>query len=186
MKKESTTFGLSSEKMAKLFSIGAEIVRSEKESDQDQVKAELLSDRLAETLPLDRSMAKYLPAALIRLCDRLGVLAGEPIGKLIENPESDVWLIRKVKNYSKNLSECAKSEAENDTAIAIYYAAIANALAFRGRRITKFSMESLDSSFASLIDKPWMPKEFIALFRKAQQLCQGKLIKTKKQKRRGK
>ena len=131
-------------------------------------------DRLEETLPLDRSMLKSLPVVLVSLCEKLGVLAGEPIGNLVQNPKAEISLIRKLKDYSKKLSECAKSEAENDTSIAIYYAAIASALVFHDLRITKFSFESLNKAFCSLIDKPWMSGELITLFRKGLEVSQNK------------
>lgn len=174
MDKKTTTFGLSPEKMAKLLSIGSEIGKSEKEADQDQLKAELLQDRLGETLPLDKSMLKSLPVVLVSLCEKLGVLAGEPIGNLVQNPKTKISVIKKLKDYSKKLSECAKSEAENDTSIAIYYAAIASALVFHDLRITKFSFEGLNKAFCSLIDKPWMSGELITLFRKGLEVSQNK------------
>ena len=151
MEKESTTFGLSPEKLARLLNIGSEIRQSENETDQVEKKTDLLQDRLAETLPLDRSMVKLLPAFLVRLCNDLGVLAGEPIGTLLQNTNSDISLIKKIKDYSRNLSECAKSEAENDTAIAIYYAAIAYALFFHDEKISRFSFESLNSSLSAIM-----------------------------------
>ena len=175
MDKEQTTFGLSPEKLTRLLSIGSEINRSEEEADQDEEKADLLQDRLEETLPLERFMLKFLPASLLRLCDKLGVLAGEPIGKLLQNPKSDISLIKKVKDYSKNLSECAKTEAESDTAIAIYYAAIAHALIFHNQKITRFSIESLNSALCSLIQKPWVSNELIELYKKAGEISNSQL-----------
>jgi len=174
--KKTTTFGLSPEKLARFLSIGSELSESEKQLDQDQKKADLLRDKLAEALPLDQSALKSLPASLVHLCENLGVFSSEPIGNLLRNPKSEISVIKMIKDYSKDLSKSAKSEAEHDTAITIYYAAIANALIFRGLRITKFSFESLNSSFCSLSDKPWVATKLGSLFKQASEVCQSKLI----------
>jgi hypothetical protein len=173
MDKRQTTFGLSPEKIAELLNIGSGIAQSEKEANQNQIKAELLRDRLAETLPLNPSMLKFMPKVLVHMCHKLEVLAGKPIGKLILDPQTDISLVKNIKDYSKNLSESAKTEAENDTSVAIYYAAIANALVYHNLHITKFSFQSLRRSFYSLVSKPWMSADFVNLFKKAKQICQS-------------
>lgn len=175
MSKKAITFGLSPVKMAELLRIGSQISKDEKEIDQDLLKTELLNDRLKETLPLDKSMLELLPSTMIHLCNKLGVLAGEPIGNLLQNPHAKILIINKLKDYSKTLTECAKSEAENDTSVALYYAAIASALVFHDTRITKFSFESLNQALCSLIDKPWMPERLILLFKQAREICISKL-----------
>jgi hypothetical protein len=173
----SKIFGLSPEKLANLLSIGSELSRQQIQADPEQKKADLLCDLLEEPLPLDDAVVKYLPANLTNICENLSLLSGDTIGSLLQNPNSDISLIKKVKDCSKNLSKSAKSKAEHDTAIAIYYAAIASALIFHGQKTTSFSFEDLNKSFCALIDKPWVPSEIISLYKKASEICQSRLTK---------
>ena len=112
MKKESSTFGLSLKKVVKLLNIGSDV--SAIPSDTGQEKAELLSDRLSETLPLYYSTEERSSKKLKRLRQTIGILAGEPIGKLLKDSKTDITVIRMTKDYGRKLSEHAKSEAEHN------------------------------------------------------------------------
>lgn len=174
MKKKSSTFGLSSEKLARLLNIGSDTSRAKSQADQEQRKAELLRDWLSASLPLDVALVESLPKVLARVCRQLQPLARESFGNLLQDPGVDIAAIKKIKDCSKKLVKSAKSEAEHDAAAAIYYAAIANALVFHEQRITSFSYESLEDTFSELTENSWLSPELVRLFKKAQKLCRKK------------
>ncbi|MHC4109504.1 MAG: hypothetical protein ACYSUY_00415 [Planctomycetota bacterium] len=171
MDKESTAFGLSPEQLAHLLKIGSDTSHADNEVDREQKKTELLHDWLTATLPLDAAIAKALPTILRRLCQELRPLAGKAFGDLLKDPKTDIAAIRKIKDYSKKMVGCAKSETEHDAATAIYYAAIASALVFHNQRITKFSYESLNNSFSTLTGHNWLTPDLAQLLKEASEFC---------------
>ena len=166
MHKESTTFGLSSKQLARLLNIGSDSRPSADGADEGQKKADLLHDWLAATLPLDAALENSLPAILRRLCQGLRPLAEKPFGELLTDPNTDIVAIRKIKGFGKKMVGAANSEAEHDVAAVVYYAAIASALLFHNQRITKFSHDSLESSFSALAEHTWLTPDLADLFKK--------------------
>lgn len=139
MAKETTTFSLSSKKLVHLMKIAEETEPIQEKVDQQCVKAELLHDYLAQTLEVYRYAGEELPAKQSQLRNTINVLSSEPIGKLLQDPETEIDLIRMIKDYSSSFSKRAKSKREHQVANTIYYAAIAHALLFHGRRITWYT-----------------------------------------------
>lgn len=174
MMKESTAHGMNPEQLRRLFHIGRDTKKSVRKKDYNPQKADILSRSLSQPLPLDKSQMDMLPSALGQLCHSIGLLAGEPISELLSNPSTDIAAIKRIKQYSKELSAQAKSTAENDVAIAIYYASIAHALVFHDRRITRFSYERLESSFGCLIKEEWISKDLSLLLKAAGKYCKKK------------
>lgn len=171
MENEPPTFGLRPEKLAQLWNIGSDTNQLEKAVDKDNRKAELLRDRLAETLTVNPSQAESRQKDRGDMRSVIDSLADEPIDKLINNPNTGVALLRKVKDYGRKLSENAASEAEYQVANIIYYAAIASALVFHGRRITKFSYKNLEKYLRRFNKENWIPKVLLGLFKKASEYC---------------
>jgi hypothetical protein len=120
---------------------------------------------------VDSDMAQWLPELLGRLCEKLRPFLGESVGALLYDPQTDVAVLEKIKEFGKAVAEAAPSEAEHDAAIAVYYGAIASALVHHRQRITSFSYESLRESFESLVENPWLTAELIDLLRNAQEAC---------------
>jgi hypothetical protein len=174
MDKSSSTFGLSAEKLADLLKIGSDTGRAEDRADTESRKARLLRGWLSARLPLDAVLVESLPRILERVCRQLQPLAHESFGKLLQDPQADIEPIKKIKDYSKRLVKSAKSDAEHEAAAAIYYAAIANALLFHERRITKLSYEHLEDTFLQLSQSSWISPELVGLFKKARRLCKAK------------
>lgn len=170
MAKHSTIFGLSPKKMTELLHIGGDEHNYEKGISAEQKKAELLLDRLTEPLLLERSLSKLLPAIPSLMSGAIDIEDKEPIGDLLRNPEADISLLMKVKNYNNKLSKSSGSEVECDIAVALYYGTIASALVFHDKKISKFSYKNLELAFSSLIDKSWMTAELVTLFTKARQI----------------
>jgi hypothetical protein len=167
MAKETTTFGLSSKKLVHLMKIAEETEPTQEKVDQQCVKTELLHDYLAQTLEVYKYAGEEPPAKQSQVRNTINVLSSKPIGKLLLDPETEIDLIRIIKDYSSKFSKRAKSKAEHHIANTIYYAAIAYALLFHDRRITRYTYESLNKSFSKLAKEKWMPNKMIELFIKA-------------------
>jgi len=174
MKKKSTTFGLTTEKLSNLLKVCAESSNKDVDMETENKKTELLQDRLSETLLSGSLKDSPLSKELTHLCHISGIAAGETIRQLLANPTTDMQLINKIKEHGKILSQNAKTEAEHDTANALYYAAIAHALVYHNTKITKFSYDELEKSLNVFIDKDWISKDLSELFKKAVKYCLDK------------
>lgn len=171
MDNEPTTFGLSHEKLAKLWKVGEDMLADEDGPAEDQKKAELLRDRLAELLPLDLAMTGVLSQALSFVLEQFRPLPGSSLRNLLFDPSVDPTVIRQIKERYKERAKSCSSELEREAATVIYYAAIANALTHHGVRITKLSYESLGRSFAELAKSNWLPPDMKQLFVEAHKGC---------------
>jgi hypothetical protein len=109
-----------------------------------------------------------------QLCHALGLLAGESIISLVQDPATEISLIERIKQYSRELSATSGSEDDREVATAICYAAIANALTFRDSKISKSSYEKLEKAFWRLAKEKWISSELRVLFADAHTLCKEK------------
>lgn len=166
-RRETTTFDLGSEKVARLLRIGAESHRPNTKPSELHRKAELLRDRLAETVSLYDPHPADLSTTQTRMSHKLADLAGEPIGRQLLDPAIDLAVIRRIKNHGRKLAESARSKPQRRVASTIYYAAIAAALLFHGTRITSHSYADLGKSLRRLMDETWISPSLTELFRKA-------------------
>lgn len=176
MAKETSTFGLSSKKLVNLLKIAGLTGQAHEDVDQHRVKTDLLHDYLAQTLEVYKYAGEEQPAKQSQLRNTINVLSSEPIGKLLQNPETEIDIIRIIKDYSSKFSKRTKSKTEHQVANTIYYAAIAHALLFHSRRITRYTYESLSKSFAKLTKENWVPNNMSNLFVQAAKACQQKII----------
>ena len=167
MKKDSSTFGLVPDKLAKLWTIGGDQEGDGIERTDDQIRSELLHDFLAEKMPVDQALAQILPDVLAQMCEEIKPFTGNSFSQLILNPDSDLLVLKRIKDFSKEWRKKAASALERDVIAAIYYAAIASALVYHGQRITSFSRDALKKTFSSLIAKKWLTGDLKALFKKA-------------------
>lgn len=171
MNRRPTTFGLSPDKLAGLWSIGSDSDKTEKAIDPDVEKTELLQDMLSGPLPkhssreVSRIKKQTHPKSIV------SYLMDVPIEKLLYNPETDIVLLRKIKDHGKKLSGNAKSQAEYQAANTVYYAAIASALIFHDQRITKFSYQQLKEYFQRLGQEKWLPEGLQKFFMRACEYC---------------
>ena len=174
-----TLFGRSPEKLAHLISSCAGIHLPE-EKNKEQQKAELLRDMLEDVLPLDPEAAESLPIILKRMYQELRPLAGDSLAQLLQTPDTDINAIEKIKDYGKNTSNFAESEVEHQTAITVYYTAIASALVFHKKKITQYTYTQLEESFSTLVNQKWITSEITQLFAQAQDICKQKVEKAQK------
>ena len=173
MKKESSILGLDGSKLADLLKVGSEGARAPE--DKNHEKVDLLNDILNATVPAclaDEQRPSGKSGAWKRTVE---VLSGDRVGKLLQNPETEIALIRMIKEHGRRVSSPVRSEAEHQAGNTVYFAAIAHALVFHGIRITKLSNADLQKSFDSLTRQDWIPRWLIGLFERAAEICQGKV-----------
>jgi hypothetical protein len=171
MNKKPTTSGLRPEKLAQVLNIFSEEQSKDTDLPSDQIKAELLQDRLAETLLKGSQKHSTLRKELTHLCCLAGLASSEPIRNLLNNPETDLEIIEKIKEHGKRLTTETSSEAEHETANVIYYAAVASALIFHDDKITQFPLKKLEKAFSVFVDTEWVSSDLIDLFKKAVEYC---------------
>jgi hypothetical protein len=169
-----TTSGWGPKKMARLLAFGTATGPAEDSRHPDEVTQELLRDRLAERNRLRKAVAQEFLRYLVGVADSLPVILGRPLGEVLLDPETEVGVLDKIKDYGKGLPLGRKNGPEHAASIAIYYASIAGALVFHDRKITGHSYDSLEKSFAVLIEKQWLPPDLARLFSKARKLCGDK------------
>ena len=177
MKKKTTLFELEPKKLAKVLNICSEAQAEEADIPKEQQKAELLQDRLSETLLCGSLKNSSLRKELVHLCTMAGIASTESIRNLLTNPEGDIELIEKIKRHGKRLSQTTSSEIEHETANVIYYAAIASALVYHKKKITQFSYEELKEAFAVFVETEWISNDLKELFEKAIVCCQKEVEK---------
>ena len=167
-------FGLSGDKLAHLLKDCVGDGLCEDKGDTEQQKAELLRDLLEDVLPTDPVVIERMPTLLKQLYRELLPLAGESLGSLMQNPQTNISIIRKIKDYGKRVAASSDSEAAYETSGTIYYAAIASGLVFHNQKITGYSYEQLEQYFSSLIEKKWIPPQITQLFIMAREICKQK------------
>jgi hypothetical protein len=162
--KETTTFGASSKKLARLLAVGFEQGSAEGILDDTQKMAEVLRDHLREPMPITSGGVPDRRTREGNVRYTIEALSGEPIGKLLSDPRTDIALIRRIKDYARRLSTSAKSKPEHHAANTLYYAAIASALVHHSTRITTHSYTDLKKSLTRLTDEHWVPEALTELF----------------------
>ena len=172
IKREPTTFGLDTDKLARILGICAEPDAHGDRMDQEQEKAELLHQRLAQALPSDTGTIESLPKILGKLRQAISAAASEPIGKLLLNPKTELRLIRQVKEYAKSLSKHSEGKPEYQTASTIYHCALAHALVNHNEKITSYSYDELGEAFSYLIKEKWIPGDLLELLKEARKHCE--------------
>ena len=122
-----------------LFSLG--LREPLPEQDVDEQKADLLYDILKRPLPNYEHLTDSLPNPLRGLSYKVRSVAGAPLGELIQDPNTDISLVTRIKEYAKQAGTSTSSEIEKGVFLVIYYAAIANALIFHNKKITQHTDE---------------------------------------------
>lgn len=165
------TSGLGSDKLAQLLQLGADEENSAMPEDVNAEKAARLAALLKHSPPLSAVLAQSLPAIIQRVCQELESLPENTVDGILLDPSSDVGVIDQIKKYAKQRSKSACSSAEREAAIAMYYAAIASAMVFHNKQITKNSTAKLKKSFERLSALEWMDGRIAGLLSDAASLC---------------
>lgn len=181
MAKKTKISSLPPEKLGHLLSLCSEKDQVDKGIDHDQKMSEALEDLLASSLPRSIYDSTSVKNELSHLCNISGLAYGDSLRDMLLNPQMDITLIKKIKDYAKNLSKKGVSEVEKDTASTVYYAAIASALVHQHQKISKFSIKNLKRTFSDLSKTTWVPSDLAELFKEAKQYCQNNLDTEKKE-----
>jgi hypothetical protein len=170
-KESEERFDLTAEHKTQLLALGLSTQSGPGDEDETEMRMSLLYDMLRGRLPVARRTIDALPAELQSQGQDLRSVAGESIGELLQNPHVEIALIQKIKEHAKASGASAASQAESDAFLAVYYGAIAAALVYYGRRITKHSTEDLAQFFRTLEHKDWVLPELKTLFASAEKCC---------------
>lgn len=170
--KDDTTYGLSPEQLARLMALGLEGADAQKRLAASRKSAQAFQEMLTTRLPLDPANPDSLPAVLNRSCDEFLSAADRTMGDLLLNPETDLAIIRSLKDYEKELVRRGGREAKQAVATTVYYAAIASALVFHQNKITQHSYQKLHEAYVELGRKPWVSSRLRELFRRARAVCE--------------
>jgi len=172
MNNESNNFDLTESQKSRLFGLGLESSPCDGSTDTNDQKRDLLYDILSSRLPVEPSVVDSLPRVVKDLCPSLNSVAGDTIGDLLGNPQTEISTIKRIKWYAKESGTSTESETQTDVYLVVYYAAIASALLFHGKKITQHPYEDLQEFFLSFSQEAWVLEEIKDLFRKAQMHCE--------------
>jgi len=141
---------------------------------QEKNRASVLLDVLGSKLPINPALIESLPPVLRALSEELKSVSGLPLGDLLQDSRTKIAVIRKTKDFAKELGNSAKDKIERDVALAVYFAAIATALVFHDARISQYSYKKLAQSFEALAERDWIIPDLAKLYKEARKYCTGK------------
>jgi len=161
-------FALDSDHRTRLLRIGLSASASEHyDIEPDETRTDSLYQILTSTLPLGQDVKSSLPDFITGQVQDLVSISGKPMGELIQDPQTDLLTLRKIKEHCKLGGTAADSKEEQDAFMAVYFAVIASALIFHEIRISHHKEEDLQCFFNSFSKKPWVLQELRTLFDKA-------------------
>lgn len=154
---------LTDEQKTRLLNLALEPEASDKIDNTDEAKGDLLCDILRCPLPA----TDHPPGTTKAIATGFGSALGPSLGQLLNDPKTDVAMLRRIKDYAKVLGDHATGELEKDVFLAVYFAAIAAGLTYHGTRITKHSDHDLEEFFGVFAKAPWMARPLGELFSRA-------------------
>jgi hypothetical protein len=170
MDSDSTTFGLSRVKIARIMQIGCERDVEQSPSVPEDA-AGLLQDWLSQPFSYDHGLNIYASDLSQIPCQPPALLRTKTVGDVLGDQRTTTSVLKRLKALGKGLSAKEGDPARRDVGLTLYYGAIANALVFHGVRITRLSLAELRRSFALLAGKEWMPLGLRSLFQEACERC---------------
>jgi len=136
-------------------------------ANEDEERGDLLHDILRCSLPLRSEPCEGSGATSTASCQALRSVVGPSLGELLQDPKTSVAILKEIKQYAKARGSQAASEREKDVFLAIYFAAIAGALAHHGEHITEHTDTDLARFFAHYVYAQWTPGGLRELFGRA-------------------
>ena len=170
MSEKSTTAGASPENLAGLFGVCPGEKDGREPPDPTEAKEHLLRWVLAGALPGQGELQKSLPA----MADQLHPLGRRPLGEVLLDAGTPLEAIQEIKSHGKRLAAGTRPEEEHSVAVTVYFAAIASAMLFHGKKITSHSWPALAEHFDGLAGKTWMAPELAGHFARARELCRAR------------
>lgn len=166
---------LSKKQSANLLKLGLGPGQAGPNRIEDDARADLLSEKLASKMPVDPGLLESLPAVLRSLSEQLESISGSPVGELLLNPTTKIAVIRRIKDYAKDLGNEAGDESHREVALTIYFTAIAHGLVHHGVKISQHSYAGLQETFERLCRYDWIPPDLGRLFADALGCCADKV-----------
>ena len=139
--------------------------------DENEQRGDLLCDLLRCSLPAPEAASVTGGTATRSSHGGLRSVFGPSIREVLLNPKTDVATLQKIKDYAKTLGQDAGSEVEKDIFLALYFAAIAAAMAFHREHITEHTDADLAQFFAYYVSAEWVPGGLRELFERV--VCHG-------------
>ena len=177
MTDDPTTDGVTPERLTRLLKMAQANSINQTENSAATEISESLALLLAAPLPWEDALAQSLPGIIKQIYQELPPLTGKSLAELLQDPATDVAVIRHIKTFTKQKVKSAPSPVEGEAATVIYYAAIAHALVYYDKRVTGLSFDNLKESFAELARNDWLYASLIELFSKAIAVCAQKIEK---------
>ena len=168
---DKSTFGLKREQLAELFSLALDDGESVDAVCNGEKIADLLRDQFSAQMPKGSFPSDSMLMMMGRMGFDVSSLGGKSLGDGLLDSQCDMDLLLAIKDCGKRLSRTLVSEARKAIATTIYYAAIAGALLYHGKKITGYSYEELGISLARLLDKEWMMPELVEMFSQTRDIC---------------
>jgi len=122
-------------------------------------------------LSIDQALLESLPPVLRALSEELKSVSGLPLGDLLQDSRTKIAVIRRIKDFAKELGNSARDKIERDVTLAVYFAAIAGALVFHDVRISQYDYKHLEQSFEALGGHDWITPSLATLYNKARDYC---------------
>lgn len=171
MEESSKKLDLSIERSTALLKLCLDAHQQKSDDMEERNRAGVLLDLLGSKLPVNPALLDSLPPVLRALSEELKSVSGLPLGDLLQDPQTRIAVIRRIKDFAKELGNSAEDKIERDVALAVYFAAIARALVFNDARISQYSYEQLAQSFETLGRHDWITPSLAALYRRAHKCC---------------
>ncbi|MHC4508193.1 MAG: hypothetical protein ACYTAO_04430 [Planctomycetota bacterium] len=90
------------------------------------------------------------------------------------SPQTKIAVIRRIKDFAKDLGRSASDESRRDVALVVYFAAVASALVHHKVKISRHAYDTLEESFKRLSTHDWVSIGLSRLFKKARRHCAKK------------
>lgn len=174
MEESSRKFDLNVEQSTNLLRLCLNADQQRTDETQEKNRTAVLLNVLGSKLPVNPALLESLPPVLRALSEELKSVSGLPLGDLLQDSQTKIAIIRRIKDFAKELGNSAQDTIERDVALAVYFAAIAGALLFHSVKISEYSYKELEQSFNTLTGHDWIPPDLSRLFKKANEYCGNK------------
>jgi len=174
MEESSEKFDLDVEQSANLLKLCLKADQQPTDETQEKNRASALLDVLESKLPVNPALLESLPPVLRALSEELKSVSGLSLEDLLQDSRTKIAIVRRIKDFAKELGNSAKDKIERDVALAVYFAAIAGALVCHNVRISQYSYEQLAQSFEALTQHDWITPGLATLYEEAREYCARK------------
>jgi len=164
---EDTHSTLNDKQKTRLLSFGYLEEGSNQGTDSNAVRIDALYRILIVPLPLPPDTMASIPDVLRSMASELESVSGKPIGRLLQDDDTPLKTLEQIKVISKYRGRHATVDSVKDAYMAIYFAAIARAIALYDVTISQHSPSKLAQFFQAYIKEHWVLDELKDVFETA-------------------